>query len=120
LIHTHLYYTSEPRKLVRSSCTENRTQHAALKKQVRGNRWQNKLLSDQYLQVICSQPGWATAQVVSRRLPTAEARDRAHVRLCGGQSVAGAGFLRVLRSPLPILIPPTVPHLIIYHSELVQ
>jgi hypothetical protein len=51
--------------------------------------------------------------VVSRRLPTAEARVRAQVRLCGicgGQSGTGADFLRVLRFRLPILILPTAPH----------
>jgi hypothetical protein len=49
------------------------------------------------------------AQAVSRRLPTAAARVRAQVRscgICGGQSGTGADFLRVLRIPLPILIPP--------------
>jgi hypothetical protein len=30
-------------------------------------------------------------------------------RICGEQSGTGAGFLRVLRFPLPILIPPTAP-----------
>jgi hypothetical protein len=30
--------------------------------------------------------------------------------ICGGHSDAGAGFLRVLRFPLPILIPPAVLH----------
>jgi hypothetical protein len=30
--------------------------------------------------------------------------------ICGELSGAGAGFLRVLRFPLPILIPPTAPH----------
>jgi hypothetical protein len=57
--------------------------------------------------------GRAIAQAVSRRLPTAEARVRAKVRscgICGGQSGTGAGFLRVLRFPLPVLIPPTAPH----------
>jgi hypothetical protein len=52
------------------------------------------------------------AQAVSRRLPTAAARVRARVRSCGscgGQSGTGAGFLRVLRFPLPIRIPPIAP-----------
>jgi hypothetical protein len=56
--------------------------------------------------------GRAIAQAVSRRLPTAAARVRAQARscgICGGQSCMGAGFLRVLRFPLPILIPPTAP-----------
>jgi hypothetical protein len=57
--------------------------------------------------------GRAIAQAVSRRLPTAAARDRAQVRscgICGGRSGTGACFLRVLRSPMTILIPPTAPH----------
>jgi hypothetical protein len=57
--------------------------------------------------------GRATAQAVSRRLPTAAVRVQFQVRscgICGGQSGTGAGFLRVLRFPLPILIPPTAPH----------
>jgi hypothetical protein len=52
------------------------------------------------------------AQAVRRRLPTAAAWVRARVwscGICGGQSGAGAGFLRVLRSPLPIFIPPIAP-----------
>jgi hypothetical protein len=51
--------------------------------------------------------GWAIAQAVSRRLPNAAARIRAQVRLCGicgGQSGTEAGFLRVLRFPLPIFV----------------
>jgi hypothetical protein len=56
--------------------------------------------------------GGAIAQAVSRWLPTAAARVRSQVRSCGtfgGQSGTGAGFLRVLRFPMPILIPPTAP-----------
>jgi hypothetical protein len=48
--------------------------------------------------------GRAIAQAVSRRLATAAARVRARVRscgICGGQSGTGAGFLWVLRFPLP-------------------
>jgi hypothetical protein len=57
--------------------------------------------------------GRVIAQAVSRRLPTVAAPVRAQVRSCGicsGQSGAGAGFLRVFRFPLPVLIPPTAPH----------
>jgi hypothetical protein len=53
------------------------------------------------------------AQAVNRHLPTAAGRVRAQVRSCGncgGQSGTGVGFLRELRFPLPILIPPTAPH----------
>jgi hypothetical protein len=53
--------------------------------------------------------GRAIAQAVSRWFPTAAARVQTRVwssGLCGGQRGAGAGFLRVLRFPLPILIPP--------------
>jgi hypothetical protein len=56
--------------------------------------------------------GRAIAQTVSRWLPTAAAPVRARVLpswICGGQSGAGAGFLRVLRFPLPIFIPPIAP-----------
>jgi hypothetical protein len=52
------------------------------------------------------------AQAVSRWLPTAAARVRARVwscGICGGQSGAGTGFLRVIRFPLPIFIPPIAP-----------
>jgi hypothetical protein len=45
-------------------------------------------------------------------LPTAAARVRTRVwscGICGGQSGAGAGFLRVLRFPLPIFIQPIAP-----------
>jgi hypothetical protein len=56
--------------------------------------------------------GRAIAQAVSRWFPTAAARVRARVWSCGncgGKSGAGADFLRVLRFPLPIFIPPISP-----------
>jgi hypothetical protein len=46
-------------------------------------------------------------------IPTATTLVRSKARscgICGGQSGTGADFLRVLRFPLPIPIPPTVPH----------
>jgi hypothetical protein len=46
---------------------------------------------------------------VSHRFPTAAARVRS-CRIFCGQNGTGAGFLRVLQFPLPILIPPTAPH----------
>jgi hypothetical protein len=52
------------------------------------------------------------AQAVSRWILTAAARVRAQVwscAICGGQSGAGAGFLQVLRFPLPMIIPPIAP-----------
>jgi hypothetical protein len=55
--------------------------------------------------------GRAIAEAVSRWLPTSAARVQSRVwssGICGGQSVAGAGFLRVLRFPLPS-IPPNSP-----------
>jgi hypothetical protein len=59
-----------------------------------------------------SPAGRAIAQAVSRWLSTAAARVQTRVQsfgICGGQSGAGAGFLRVLRFPLPIFIPPISP-----------
>jgi hypothetical protein len=55
---------------------------------------------------------WWPCTCFQRKISTAAARVRARVwscRICGGQSLAGAGFLRVLRSPLPIFIPPIAP-----------
>jgi hypothetical protein len=54
--------------------------------------------------------GRVIAQAVSRWLLTAAARVRARVTscgICGGQSGTGAGFLRLLRFPLPIIPPIT-------------
>jgi hypothetical protein len=54
--------------------------------------------------------GGAIAQEVRRRVPTATNRVKSQFRLrviCGGQSGAGKGFLRVLWFPLPILVSPT-------------
>jgi hypothetical protein len=52
--------------------------------------------------------GRAIAQAVSSWLLTAAARVWSS-GICGGQSGAGAGFLRVLRFPLPNFIPPISP-----------
>jgi hypothetical protein len=54
--------------------------------------------------------GRAVAQAVSRWLPTAAARVRVRAAcgVCGGQSGNGAGFIRVLHFPLPIIIPPNL------------
>jgi hypothetical protein len=60
--------------------------------------------------IVTSTNGRAVAQAVSRWLPTAVARVRVRTAcgICGGQSGIGAGFLRVLWFPLPI-IPPITP-----------
>jgi hypothetical protein len=52
--------------------------------------------------------GRAIAEAVSRWLPTAAARVQSRVwssGICVGQSGVGAGFLRVLRFPLPFISP---------------
>jgi hypothetical protein len=63
-------------------------------------------------QALSGYQGRAITQTVSRWLPTAAARVRSLIwsgGICGGQSGAGAGFLRVLRFPLTIFIPPIAP-----------
>jgi hypothetical protein len=73
----------------------------------------SRFLRHHYESYITLVIGRAIAQAVNRQLSTAAVRVRAQVNLCGicgGQSGTGAGFFRVLRFPLPILIPPATPH----------
>jgi hypothetical protein len=69
-------------------------------KRVKFLRWKEMCWSKQ-------QRGRAVAQAVSHWLPTAAARVRVRAArgVCGGQSGTGAGFLRVLLFPLPIIPP---------------
>jgi hypothetical protein len=67
--------------------------------------------ADDYSSILITD-GHAIAQAVSRSLFTEAARVQTRVQscgICGGQSGAGAGFLRVLRFPLPLFIPPISP-----------
>jgi hypothetical protein len=62
--------------------------------------------------IIKFRQGRVIVQTVSHRLPTAAVRVRVQLKLCGicgGQSDIGAGFVLVLRFPLPIFIPLTSP-----------
>jgi hypothetical protein len=61
-----------------------------------------------FISRVRGRQGRAIAQAVSRWLPTAAARVWSS-GICGGQSGAGAVFLRVPRFPLPIFIPPIAP-----------
>jgi hypothetical protein len=66
--------------------------------------------SSQMLRTI--QTGRAIPQAVNRWLLTVATRVQARVSsfgTCGGQSDAGAGFLRVLRFSLPTFIAPVAP-----------
>jgi hypothetical protein len=63
--------------------------------------------------LVCVPHGRTRVQTDSRRHPTATVRVPGQVRLCGicgVQRGVGAGFLRLLRFTLPILIPLTAPH----------
>jgi hypothetical protein len=63
--------------------------------------------------------GRAITHAVSRCHHTAVAWVRSQVMscgICGGRNGTGAGFLRVLRFPLPVLIPPNVPYSSSYTS----
>jgi hypothetical protein len=65
---------------------------------------------ERFLDYLMPSLGCEVAQAVRRWLPTtaARVRVRAACGVCGGQSGTGAGFLRVLLFPLPI-IPPISP-----------
>jgi hypothetical protein len=55
----------------------------------------------------------AVVQAVSRWRPTTAARVLVRAGMCGvcgGQSGTGAGFLRVLRFPLPVISPQFLHH----------
>jgi hypothetical protein len=77
-----------------SSCHNFQTSHSSFKSVI-------------FIFILCLTAfiyGRAIAQAVSRWLPTAAvqgSRQGHHVGFCGGQSGAGAGFLQVLRFPLP-------------------
>jgi hypothetical protein len=67
--------------------------------------------------VVCMSPVWALSTIApayisflgkfTGRISPAQGRS---CGICGGQSGTVAGFLRALRFPLPILIPPTASH----------
>jgi hypothetical protein len=74
--------------------------------------WMASLLTHDTLHIYSLNTGRAVAQAFSRWLHTEAARVLARVwswGICGRQSGAGAGFLRVLWFPLPIFIPPIAP-----------
>jgi hypothetical protein len=83
---------------------------------VTGNTFNHKRATKSYSMKSISKLislGRAIAQAVSRWLRTSAVSVRARVRSCrifGGERDTGAGFLRVLRFPLPILIPPKAPY----------
>jgi hypothetical protein len=80
---------------------------------VRKQKRRNKELPERYNPMCIRQVSavwvpWFCSLSVTTKLGT-----QAHVMfcgICGGRSGTEAGFLRVLRLTLPILIPPTAPH----------
>jgi hypothetical protein len=52
----------------------------------------------------------AIAQVIIRRLSTTATLVRSQIKSCGTCGFTGAGFLRDLLFPLPILISPSAPY----------
>jgi hypothetical protein len=64
--------------------------------------------SDYHSKCWCSSWTWHLTNISSAFIKPIAARVWS-CKICGGQSGAGAGFLRVLRFPLPIHIPPIAP-----------
>jgi hypothetical protein len=72
---------------------------------------------------VTTAQGPAVVQAVSRRLPAETARDGARIKacgVCGGQSDAEVGFVRVLRLSPPIMHSTSFPTVVICHPGLVQ
>jgi hypothetical protein len=72
-----------------------------------------KETSRENVRIQCGLSGGATAQAVSRWLPTDANQVRSQVRscgICGEQCSIGTGFRRAHRFLLPILIPLTAPY----------
>jgi hypothetical protein len=81
------------------------------------NNWLNCLkTSDNFIHTEASAVivGWTVAQVVGRagkrQAASSSSIPGLVIEVCGGKNDSGAAFLRVLRFPLPILIPPTAAH----------
>jgi hypothetical protein len=83
---------------------------------VKEQHWHMRLVIRRYTWLSIASSwvvGRAIAQAISRQFPNAAARVRSQVRSCGicsGQRGTGAGFLRLLRFLLRILMPPNAPH----------
>jgi hypothetical protein len=74
--------------------------------------------------MVSQDDGCVVAQAVSCRLPVVAAHSRALGKscgICGGESGIGAGFLRVLRLPLPLIqYTNSCTIITIYHPGLLQ